>query len=467
MYLNYKKIKFKNILSMIIIAFTLTTSTVKAVGIAPPTGGYTPDLQVIDPDCSQGDPDCYVNLNQSFDLGDLANLDTVGTAQIDTGAVTNNELAQMNASTVKGRLSDSGIPEDIAMTDLPISNATQLVLDDKLNSVVGGTNITIDNTDPNNPVISSSGGGGAGNPAGNNTEVQFNNNGVFGSSSDLTFDNDKLSTRDFVQTFLTSAPNDDLNDLTGNRFFRSHTATTNAPVNSFGMGMNLEYSSGNTLQIMGNRGVGELYARWFSNGSTVGGDNGWHKIWNERNFEQSDIDNWDEAFRRWNGDNYTFNQTDIFNAFFNTGQFPTNSPSTQNPTLFPPNTFYSGINVMYAGGSATNPSGWQLVSSRGNNSPLAYRKVVNGNLNSWKYLWDSNNVPEENINTLDDIVNNDHVFNSVKQGSLSSDPADPSVGETVQWVSDGTGSGDAGDVMIKINVGGTVKTTTLIDYSAI
>jgi hypothetical protein len=36
----------------------------------------------------------------------------------------------------------------------------------------------------------------------------------------------------------------------------------------------------------------------------------------------------------------------------------------------------------------------------------------------------------------------------------------------VQWVSDGTGSGDAGDVMMKINVAGTVKTVTIVDYSA-
>lgn len=50
--------------------------------------------------------------------------------------------------------------------------------------------------------------------------------------------------------------------------------------------------------------------------------------------------------------------------------------------------------------------------------------------------------------------------------SLSSDPADPAQGESVVWLSDGTGSGDAGDVMIKVNVGGTVKTATLFDYSA-
>lgn len=52
------------------------------------------------------------------------------------------------------------------------------------------------------------------------------------------------------------------------------------------------------------------------------------------------------------------------------------------------------------------------------------------------------------------------------QEPLSSDPVDPVDGHSVQWVSDGTGSGGVGDVMMKINVGGTVKTITLVDYSA-
>lgn len=56
--------------------------------------------------------------------------------------------------------------------------------------------------------------------------------------------------------------------------------------------------------------------------------------------------------------------------------------------------------------------------------------------------------------------NEDHVM-----PALSADPSDPSPGEAVMWLSDGTDSGDAGDIMIKINVGGVVKTATLMDYS--
>jgi hypothetical protein len=34
-------------------------------------------------------------------------------------------------------------------------------------------------------------------------------------------------------------------------------------------------------------------------------------------------------------------------------------------------------------------------------------------------------------------------------------------------MSDGTGTGDDGDILIKVTASGTTKTTTLVDYSAI
>jgi hypothetical protein len=49
---------------------------------------------------------------------------------------------------------------------------------------------------------------------------------------------------------------------------------------------------------------------------------------------------------------------------------------------------------------------------------------------------------------------------------LSADPSAPATGYSVIWASDGTGKGDAGDVMIASNVGGTTKYATLFDYSA-
>jgi hypothetical protein len=45
------------------------------------------------------------------------------------------------------------------------------------------------------------------------------------------------------------------------------------------------------------------------------------------------------------------------------------------------------------------------------------------------------------------------------------DPADPAIGDAVIWLSSGAAAGDAGDLMVKINSGGTTKTITLVDWS--
>ena len=50
---------------------------------------------------------------------------------------------------------------------------------------------------------------------------------------------------------------------------------------------------------------------------------------------------------------------------------------------------------------------------------------------------------------------------------LSADPADPAEGSFVLWQSDGTETGDDGDIIIKITAGGVTKTHTLVDFSAI
>ncbi len=49
----------------------------------------------------------------------------------------------------------------------------------------------------------------------------------------------------------------------------------------------------------------------------------------------------------------------------------------------------------------------------------------------------------------------------------SADPADPADGNSVTWISDGTDTGDPGDVMIKVNVSGVIKTVTLVDFSVV
>ena len=53
----------------------------------------------------------------------------------------------------------------------------------QVNAVVAGTNITVDNTDPANPIINSTGGGGT--PATPLNSLQFNNSGAFGGTKIL------------------------------------------------------------------------------------------------------------------------------------------------------------------------------------------------------------------------------------------------------------------------------------------
>ena len=59
------------------------------------------------------------------------------------------------------------------------------------------------------------------------------------------------------------------------------------------------------------------------------------------------------------------------------------------------------------------------------------------------------------------------VIGAITQRELSLDPADPEEGSNVKWQSDGTGSGDDGDIMMKITAGGVTKVTTLVDFSAL
>jgi hypothetical protein len=50
---------------------------------------------------------------------------------------------------------------------------------------------------------------------------------------------------------------------------------------------------------------------------------------------------------------------------------------------------------------------------------------------------------------------------------LSSDPDDPDEGAFVIWMSDGSDTGDAGDILIKVTSSSTTKTITLVDFSAV
>lgn len=47
------------------------------------------------------------------------------------------------------------------------------------------------------------------------------------------------------------------------------------------------------------------------------------------------------------------------------------------------------------------------------------------------------------------------------------EPGSVPSGAAILWISNGTGTGDQGDLMVSINIGGTTKTATLADYSAL
>lgn len=73
--------------------------------------------------------------------------------------------------------------------------------------------------------------------------------------------------------------------------------------------------------------------------------------------------------------------------------------------------------------------------------------------------------------TVDSLIADTVTAESLGLLELAADPDDPDGGKSVIWMSDGTGAGDAGDIMMKISspAGSAVatKTATLVDFSAV
>jgi hypothetical protein len=57
-------------------------------------------------------------------------------------------------------------------------------------------------------------------------------------------------------------------------------------------------------------------------------------------------------------------------------------------------------------------------------------------------------------------------FNPLIFAELSANPTRPGAGKTIIWMSDGTGEGDDGDLMIAASAGGVTRIDTLWDFSA-
>lgn len=65
--------------------------------------------------------------------------------------------------------------------------------DSAVQSIVAGSNVTVDITDPRNPIVSSSGGGGGGTPGGSTTHVQYNGSGSFAGSVNFRYTSPKVT----------------------------------------------------------------------------------------------------------------------------------------------------------------------------------------------------------------------------------------------------------------------------------
>ena len=83
-----------------------------------------------------------------------------------------------------------------------------------------------------------------------------------------------------------------------------------------------------------------------------------------------------------------------------------------------------------------------------------------------KFTDDAGNDYSIVLDTKTQTLTNKTLF-PINGQEQASDPSDPAEGKYVIWMSDGTGTGDDGDILIKITAGGVTKTATLIDFSAV
>jgi len=103
-------------------------------------------------------------------------------------------------------------------------------------------------------------------------------------------------------------------------------------------------------------------------------------------------------------------------------------------------------------------------SSTQHGSAILFRTTANGSTYwSSRLIINHNGFVAINHSYPDTILDINGAFTFRK---LSVDPSDPDEGSAVLWMSDGTGSGDDGDIMMKITAGAVTKTITLVDFSA-
>lgn len=67
--------------------------------------------------------------------------------------------------------------------------------------------------------------------------------------------------------------------------------------------------------------------------------------------------------------------------------------------------------------------------------------------------------------TVTGVISTDWIADSTFTIAQIAEPGDPPDEHSVMWCSNGTGDGDAGDIMLKIQHGGVVKTKTIVDFA--
>ena len=145
------------------------------------------------------------------------------------------------------------------------------------------------------------------------------------------------------------------------------------------------------------------------------------------------------------------------------------------------------MNVRNHSAFANVVSWWKMGDDQdveGSNGIRDYVSGYHGTLTNGAAIIDQTDIPSDALDSLNTNASGSlgigikipeealHVYGNTKlEGPLilkerTYDPDNPTEGSSVIWMSNGNGSGDDGDIMIKITAGGSTKTVTLVDFSA-
>lgn len=145
------------------------------------------------------------------------------------------------------------------------------------------------------------------------------------------------------------------------------------------------------------------------------------------------------------------------------------------------------MNVRNHSAFANVVSWWKMGDDQdveGSNGIRDYVSGYHGTLTNGAAIIDQTEIPSDTLDSLNTSTSGSlgigiespdealHVYGNTKlEGPLilrerTYDPDDPAEGGSVIWMSNGNGTGDDGDILIKITAGGATKTVTLVDFSA-